>query len=123
MFSGQRLPRTSATSTAGVDAAHILPWSRFDLDGTKNGICLNKQCHWAFDEGLLRLNYDDTVNAYVVSIPDINILAAQDASFDLASFEVVVGVLPENRLPLNKLIWPSKAYLTELNRFLDGNAA
>jgi hypothetical protein len=66
MFSGQRLPRTEATSTPGVDAAHILPWSRFDLDATKNGICLNKQCHWAFDEGLFRLSFDESQNAYVV---------------------------------------------------------
>src|SRR5207302_1937041 len=49
LFSGQRLPRTSVTDSAGVDAAHILPWSTHDLNTVKNGICLNKQCHWAFD--------------------------------------------------------------------------
>jgi hypothetical protein len=34
LFSGLKLPRTKATATSGVDAAHILPWSRFDLDET-----------------------------------------------------------------------------------------
>lgn len=122
MFSGQRLPRTSATSTAGVDAAHILPWSRFDLDATNNGLCLNKQSHWAFDEGLLRLNYDDSVNSYVVSIPDPIRLATEAAQFDIESFNAVVGIIPPNRLPANELVWPARTYLAELNSFLDGAA-
>jgi len=119
LFSGQRLPRTEATSTPGVDAAHILPWSRFDLDATRNGLCLNKQCHWAFDEGLYRLAYDDTENAYVVSIPNPVRLATQAANFDIASFDAIVGVIPANRLPANQAHWPSRQYLEELNRFLD----
>ena len=119
LFSGQRLPRIEATSTAGVDAAHILPWSRYDLDATKNGLCLNKQCHWAFDEGLFRLSFDNAVNAYVLSIPKSVQLAAKAAKFDLASFEAVVGPIPQNRLPAHKAQWPSKQYLEELNRFLD----
>jgi hypothetical protein len=120
MFSGQRLPRTEATATAGVDAAHILPWSRFDLDATKNGLCLNKQCHWAFDEGLFRLSFVQTENAYVVSIPDPVRLAAKSANFDIGSFDALVGVIPLNRLPANRAQWPSRQYLEELNRFLDG---
>lgn len=123
MFTGQRLPRTDATSTAGVDAAHILPWSRFDLDATKNGLCLNKQCHWAFDEGLFRLSFDETENAYVVSIPNPIRLAAIAATFDIESFDTIVGRIPQNRLPKNNAVWPSKPYLTELNRFLDDEAA
>lgn len=122
MFSGQRLPRTEATSSAGVDAAHILPWSRFDLDATKNGLCLNKQCHWAFDEGLFRLTYDDKENAYVVSIPNPVRLAAQASKFDLKSFEPITGRVPRKHLPANEVLWPSKQYLTELNRFLDDEA-
>jgi len=70
LFSGQRLPRTESTTTAGVDAAHILPWSRYDLDAIPNGVCLNKQCHWAFDEGLFRLTFDSSEGAYAVTIPD-----------------------------------------------------
>lgn len=123
MFSGQRLPRIEATATAGVDAAHILPWSRFDLDATRNGLCLNKQCHWAFDEGLFRLAFDEKENSYVVTIPNPVRLAAQTAKFDIDSFEKIVGRVPQNRLPTNEAHWPSKKYLTELNRFLDGEAA
>lgn len=123
MFSGQRLPRTDATSTAGVDAAHILPWSRFDLDATKNGLCLSKQCHWAFDEGLFRLSFDETENAYVVSIPNPVRLAAQAAHFDIAAFDAVAGPVPKKHLPTNTALWPSRQYLAELNRFLDGVAA
>lgn len=119
MFTGQRLPRTDATSTAGVDAAHILPWSRFDLDDTKNGICLNKQSHWAFDEGLFRLFFDKQVNSYVVSIPDSVRLAAQSARFDIESFITCIGPIPVERLPANRADWPSKQYLVELNAFLD----
>jgi len=122
MFSGQRLPRTEATTTAGVDAAHILPWSRFDLDSTANGVCLNKQCHWAFDEGLFRLSFEDSENAYVVSIPNPTRLAAQAAQFDIESFDAMAGKIPRNRLPANEGVWPSKQYLAELNRFLDAAA-
>ena len=123
MFTGQRLPRTEATSTAGVDAAHILPWSLFDLDATKNGLCLNKQCHWAFDEGLFRLSFDEKENAYIVSIPNPVRLAAQASHFDLESFDAIAGRVPKNRLPVNEAIWPSTQYLMKLNRFLDGEAA
>lgn len=123
MFSGQRLPRTDATSTAGVDAAHILPWSRFDLDRASNGLCLNKQCHWAFDQGLLRLSFDNVENTYIVSIPNISRLAAQDAQFDLNIFEEVTGVIPRDLLPASEAIWPRRQYLEELNRYLDDQVA
>ena len=123
LFTGQHLPRTEATSTAGVDAAHILPWSRFDLDATKNGVCLNKQCHWAIDEGLLRLSFDDAENSYAISIPNPVRLAAEAVHFDLKSFDALVGLVPRNRLPSNAALWPSKPYLVELNRFLDGGAS
>jgi len=123
VFSGQRLPITEATSTPGVDAAHILPWSRFDLDATNNGLCLNKQCHWAFDEGLFRLAFDDAQNSYVLSIPDPVRLAAQAAEFDIDSFQANAGVIPMNRLPPDQAQWPSKKYLVELNHFLDDDAS
>ncbi len=116
MFSGQRLPRTAATSTAGVDAAHILPWSRFDLDATQNGLCLNKQCHWAFDEGLLRLSFDDTERAYIVSIPNPVRLAAQAAQFDIEPFDEIAGKVPRSRLPANEAFWPSSS-LSDFPRY------
>lgn len=123
LFSGQKLPRTEATFTAGVDAAHILPWSRYDLDAAKNGLCLNKQCHWAFDEGLFRLSFDETEHIYVISIPAPVRLAAANVHFDLESFESIVGPIPRERLPANEMLWPSSQYLQELNKFLDDEAA
>ena len=123
LFSGQKLPRTEATSTAGVDAAHILPWSRYDLDAAKNGLCLNKQCHWAFDEGLFRLTFDETEHIYVVSIPESVRLAAANVYFELESFDAIVGPIPRERLPVNEAFWPSRQYLHELNKFLDDDAS
>jgi NADPH-dependent ferric siderophore reductase len=119
LFSGRRLPRTEVTSTAGVDAAHILPWRTFDLDTVPNGICLNKECHWAFDQAVLRLIFDEAVNAYVVSIPDSVRRAAVADRFDLGSFEPVTGVIPAARLPRNLAQWPSREYLSALYGFLD----
>jgi hypothetical protein len=122
MFSGERLPRTDATRSAGVDAAHILPWSRFDLDSTMNGLCLNKQSHWAFDVGLFRLHFDARENVYVVSIPNEVRTAGTRANFDLESFEALAGPIARDRLPANEALWPSPQYLGELNRFIDGAA-
>lgn len=120
MFSGKRLPRTDATVTAGVDAAHILPWSRYDLDSIENGLCLSKECHWAFDAGIFRLSFDDSENLYVISIPKEVYAAAKKSKFDIYIFESMVGAVEIDRLPTNKLLWPSKIYVKELNRYLDG---
>jgi putative restriction endonuclease len=38
--------RTAAT------AAHIIPWSVSHNDDPRNGLCLCRLCHWAFDVGL-----------------------------------------------------------------------
>ncbi len=120
MFSGKRLPRTDATATVGVDAAHILPWSRYDLDATANGICLSKECHWAFDAGLFRLSFN--ASGYVLSIPAAVPPAARKANFDLGHFTALAGAIPRNRLPADQAVWPSKHYVNELNHFLDGVA-
>src|SRR6186997_140666 len=45
-FSGDVLPKLPHTASAGVDGAHILPWARYELNTVKNGLCLNKLCHW-----------------------------------------------------------------------------
>jgi hypothetical protein len=39
--------------SSGIDAAHILAWSKHDLDIVQNGIALCKLHHWAFDAGIL----------------------------------------------------------------------
>ena len=122
LFSGLNLPRTEATATYGVDAAHILPWSQFDLDETKNGLCLSKQNHWAFDAGLFRLSFDKTENVYVISIPESVRAATEKVDFSLEPFHALVGPIPRKNLPANERLWPSPKYLNELNLFLDGKS-
>jgi hypothetical protein len=118
LFSGQRLPRLEITESPGVDSAHILPWSTHDLNSVRNGLCLNKQCHWAFDQGILRLTFDGTCNTYAVSLPQSVRQAASRASFDLAYFDSMTGPIPNARLPRNKAVWPSPAYIAELNHYM-----
>jgi putative restriction endonuclease len=116
VFSGDRLPKTEATDSAGVDAAHILPWSTHNLNAVNNGLCLNKLCHWAFDAGALRLFFDATCSSYVVEIPDKVRSAARKESFDLGCFEKLCRPIPVARLPQNQAFWPSRNYLNELNK-------
>lgn len=40
-------------SRSGLEAAHILAWSKYDLDVPHNGMSLCKTHHWAFDAGLI----------------------------------------------------------------------
>lgn len=119
LFSGQRLPRMEITDSPGVDSAHILPWSTYDLNSVRNGLCLTKQCHWAFDQGILRLAYDGPSNTYVVTIPENVRSAASRASFDIAYFQSLAGSIPKSRLPKNIGLWPSPAYISELNQYLE----
>jgi hypothetical protein len=118
LFTGQRLPRLEIADSPGVDSAHILPWSTHDLDSVRNGICLNKQCHWAFDQGILRLGYDTAANTYTIDVPKIARQAALKASFDMEYFNSMIGPIPEARLPRSRANWPSPRYIGELNRCL-----
>lgn len=118
VFSGQRLPRMEVTDSPGVDSAHILPWSTHDLDSVRNGLCVNKLCHWAFDQGILQLTFDPVFNTYVVNVPDKVRRAASSVSFDLAYFEQMVGPIPRDRLPIDQSLWPSPRYIAELNKFM-----
>ena len=120
LFTGHRLPKIETTTRAGVDAAHILPWSNYNLDITQNGLCLSKQCHWAFDEGLLRLSYDESINAYVLTISKESRVAAEKVGFEMSVFDALVGPIPKTRLPASHTLWPSHQYLKDLNGFLDG---
>jgi predicted restriction endonuclease len=67
LFTGQRLPNTDVTESAGVEAAHILPWSTHNINAIPNGICLRKLCHWAFDAEVLKLSYDGSVSSFILS--------------------------------------------------------
>lgn len=39
-----------------VEAAHIVPFYLTKNDDPRNGLCLCRTCHWAFDEGLLSVS-------------------------------------------------------------------
>ena len=115
-FSGERFPKLPVLDSAGVDGAHILPWSVHQLNSVSNGLCLCKQCHWAFDNGLLHLDFDAAANAYLLSIPKDVAAAAVNSKFDLHYFQAKTGKIDSSRLPQNPKFWPSPKYLDELNR-------
>jgi HNH endonuclease len=115
LFSGERFPKLEIFDSAGVDGAHILPWSTHGLNSIKNGICLCKQCHWGFDNGLLRLDFDSQSNNYLLSIPkSVEDIAVRE-NFDLVRFQRSTGVIDKSKLPLDQKLWPSPEYIHEFN--------
>lgn len=115
LFTGYRLPSTELTSRAGVEAAHILPWADYDLNVPTNGICLNRLCHWAFDEGILRLTHEPAAGGYRLFIPDPMKELARQGQIDLSPFMPLEGMIPPTRLPANQALWPDPAYISQLN--------
>ncbi|MEM9484112.1 MAG: HNH endonuclease signature motif containing protein [Cyanobacteria bacterium P01_F01_bin.116] len=118
LFTGQRLPKLSVTASAGVDAAHILPWASHGVNTVDNGICLNKQCHWAFDSGVLKFSFDGATNQYIISIPDEVLTEASVHDFSLDTFQRMEGPIPLERLPDNPENWPSPSYLEGFNKIM-----
>jgi len=116
LMTGYYLPSTELTSRAGVDAAHVLPWADYDLNVVTNGICLNKLCHWALDEGILRLDYDAAINRYVISIPGRIKELYDVGAIDLSAFASLQGEVPRENLPSSPVLWPSPDYIAELNK-------
>ena len=80
-----------------VDGAHIKPFSEFYDNNVNNGICLCKNHHWAFDQGLFSL--DD----------DYKILVARDFIEEspnakpLSDFQNEILILPESERYLPRL--------------------
>lgn len=118
VFSGTRMPKMDTTESCGVDAAHILPWASHNINSPNNGICLSKQCHWAFDEGVLKLDWNSGCNCYVLSIPKEIQVSAKTSHFDLGFFQSLTGPISSANLPSDKAIWPSPRLLSEFNRFM-----
>ncbi len=113
-FCGLKLPGRTGEFDSGVDAAHILPWSKYDLDKVHNGICLCKIHHWAFDQAVLTLRCVGD-EYFVESSPRME-------SFDSSTqseLQKTVGPIPENRLPLNVDNRPSSQYINILNTDID----
>ena len=112
---GLHLPATSVTTSAGVDAAHILPWAEYDLDDVQNGLCLCKHHHWAFDEGLLIISW--TGSHYMVEIPEAIAkgVSNDDPLFSLNELKQHAGPIPPSRLPRERGCWPHPSFLRQLN--------
>lgn len=119
LMCGDRFPPTSF-SLPGVDAAHILPWSQYDLDEVHNGLCLCKLHHWAFDEALLVLHHES--GKYVTELPtDVeDRLISADPEFSAATLRRAAGVIPAERLPSHHAHWPRPEFLDRLNEVVLG---
>jgi putative restriction endonuclease len=113
---GLHLPVTRYNPVPGVDAAHILPWADYDLDHVSNGLCLCRLHHWAFDEGLVVITFED--GRYNIGIPDEVQAGIRDEVklFSLDELLRYAGPIPEARLPRQRAQRPRPEFLDELNR-------
>jgi hypothetical protein len=94
---------------SGLDAAHILAWSKHDLDVVPNGLSLCKLHHWAFDAALLMPVKSGT--DYYLEFTELS------RAFDPQSMELL-GVhgspIPDAWLPTDQSKRPSQQYLNIL---------
>jgi len=117
---GLRLPSLGADSNPGIDAAHILPWSNFDLDQVANGLCLCKMHHWAFDESLIEIVVENGVYCIVVPPEARERVTKCGQKFSLDFLLASEGPIPEERLPKELSDRPHPEYLAELRRYNTG---
>ncbi len=94
---------------SGVDAAHILAWSKYNLDVVINGLSLCKLHHWAFDAALILPVYKG--GDLYVSFTELTVPMDQHSKgllgIDGAPVDPVF-------LPASKAQWPSEKYLEHL---------
>lgn len=107
---GLRFP-SAANGATGVDAAHILPWSEYDMDVTHNGMCLCKLHHWAFDQKIIAIHHGES--GYCVKITESARDMMKDDPATIAEFERISGVIPSDRLPSSPSDWPSVVFLAK----------
>lgn len=94
---------------SGVDAAHILAWSKYDLDVVQNGISLCKLHHWAFDAALLMPIYENGKYSLHFTELATDIDQSSLALLGQSDFEI-----PTQWFPADKAQWPSPRYLDRL---------
>lgn len=107
-FCGARLGGVPGVPS-GIDAAHILAWSSYDLDVISNGIALCKNHHWAFDAALMAPIFQNGV--YIVRYTRLAELLDPSA---LAVLGPDVFPIPEERLPPAADRRPNPRYLRRL---------
>jgi hypothetical protein len=117
-FTGESLPSLGRGYSPGVDAAHIFPWSLQGCNDVTNGISLSKQMHWAFDNGLLRLQYDPSAAVFCVDIPQDIPALADAAGFHIGTYEAVCGPIATSNLPTDPALWPSRKSLELYNELM-----
>ncbi len=108
---GLHLPPTAFNAVAGVDAAHILPWASYDLDEISNGVCLCKNHHWAFDEGLILLTWDGAQYHVEISAETVAELRQHHAAFSIDELLRHAGPIPNDRLPTSAADRPRPQFL------------
>lgn len=119
LFTGMRLPKTPATGSSGVDAAHILPWAEYNLNAVSNGLCLSKLCHWAFDAGILQLSYDTSTSSYGIALSAAALAAESAGLLKLNGLKDIQGVVSTSLLPKDSSNWPNPSFLKEYNEALN----
>jgi len=119
LFTGFRLPKTDLTGPAGVDAAHILPWAEYGLNRISNGLCLSKLCHWAFDAGIIILDFDSSLNRYTLSVSQKALQAESHGLIDLTPFHRIQGAVSRSLLPKDSANWPDASFLKAYNAALN----
>ena len=115
LFTGMRLPKTPRTGSSGVDAAHILPWAEYNLNAISNGLCLSKLCHWAFDAGILLLNYDPPTARYDIQLSAAALDAESVGLLKLDGLKDLQGVVSTSLLPKHSANWPNPSFLKVYN--------
>lgn len=99
---------------SGIDAAHILAWSSYDLDVVKNGLALCKLHHWAFDAALMVPVIDGS--KYLIRFTELadRLSAETRAHLGVDGFEI-----PGDWLPADTSLRPSGKYLRRLYEDLE----
>jgi len=96
---------------SGVDAAHILAWSKHNLDVVTNGMSLCKLHHWAFDAALL-MPVTDAGGTYKLLLTELATALPADARLRLVPSSGME--IPDVWLPADPAHRPSKTYLERL---------
>lgn len=109
---GIQLPKTTFNLQPGVDAAHILPWASFDLDVVSNGLCLCKTHHWAFDQFVILIEYQNP--NYIIRVNPDALAALATIPSTATKFLSEAGPIPFGRLPRDPQERPNPQFLKEL---------
>lgn len=91
----------SPTGSTEVEAAHIVPRSLKGADDARNGICLCRSHHWAFDRGLFGINRHAKIEVPI----KVAALAENAALTDFASKRLTLPGVPSLAPAIEALSW------------------